>query len=165
MVSKRFKIHRAPVFVFFQVILEVLISDIVWLIIIFFSRFEDRLPLAENLTFSEGFFLLFLIFQISMMSYIFLRWIQDYYWIEGNVLFHHRGIIVSRIDEYDLVNTESIRMKQGVIGRMFDYGHICINYPKKVVTLRFVPHPEAFLEMLSLRKKDDSSPILHNPAL
>jgi len=160
------KIHQAPVYVFFQVLLEVLFSDIVWGVVIAFSHFEDRLPVFENFTFSEGVFLLFLVFQITAMSYIFLTWIRNYYWFEENTLFHHRGILFSRVDELLLTALDTVEMKQGILGKIFDYGHIKLVFPHKTIVLKYFPHPAGFLEIIQkCRKVPYSSLNLHDALL
>ncbi len=162
------KIHEAPVFVFFQVIVEVLLSDLLWGAIIALSHFEDELPLAENFTFSEGFFLLFLLFQISFMSFIFLTWIRNYYWFEGNMLFHHRGILFSRVDEFLLSELETAHLEQSIFGKIFDYGDIVLTFSNQKTVLRHFPHPYTVLQNIKKLKEkkrgnssEEDSSILH----
>ncbi len=151
------KIHQTPIIVFFQVILEVILSDILWIMIISFSRFEDKIPLLKNFTFSEGFFLLFLIFQIIFMSYIFICWIRNYYWFEDHILFHHRGILFSKVDEYLLLELENARLKQGIFGKIFDYGDIILVFPNQKVILNHFPHPYTVLSNIKKLKNHSKS--------
>ena len=139
------KIYQTPILVFFQVIFEILLSDIIWIIIVTFSRFEDKHPFFSNFTFSEGIFLVLLLFQLLVITFIFLQWIKNYYWFEDIVLFHHKGILFSQIDEYLLIELEAVQLEQGLIGKFFDYGNIKLIFPNKKIILKYFPHPHEVL--------------------
>ncbi len=152
------KFHKAPIFVFAQIIIATIISDVILGVVMIISHLKNSQPFSTtNFTLTEDIFLYFLLFQLSMMVYTFITWRRDYFWKKGDILFHHRGIIFSRISEYDLRSCESIKLKQGVLGRLFDYGHVYISYPQEEARFTFCPSPRSFLKIITVQQKNKLS--------
>ncbi len=148
------KIRKTPALVFFQVITSIILTDAIWVTTALFSQFETKISVSEVFTFSEIFFIIFLVLQLFFISYIFLSWIQDYYRLESKVLSHHRGIILKQVDQYLLSEIEIIRVTQGIMGKIFDYGSIHLYFPNETMRLKYFPQPYTVLENIKRIKNN-----------
>lgn len=84
-----------------------------------------REVLGENITFFNiPIFITLVFLKILAMVFITFQWINEYYEINPHEIIHKRGLIFKKTERYKLKHLGSLRMEQGVLGRILNYGTI-----------------------------------------
>ncbi|MDO8657376.1 MAG: PH domain-containing protein [Candidatus Levybacteria bacterium] len=78
-----------------------------------------------NIVSNNGiYFFLLVLFKISVTLFLVLRWLNEYYEITPFKIIHRKGIIWSKEKAYKIEHIESVSLKQGIIGKVLNYGTI-----------------------------------------
>ncbi len=95
-------------------------------------------------------FLGFAAVQLVVLIWLVLRWSNEYYQISADELRHCRGVINKHVDAYPYNNLQSIKVYQGLLGRILGFGKISVFVPTLGSNLDFteIPHPEQFATTL-----------------
>lgn len=133
------------------VLLDVIAGVLVLLFfgVLSFSFIPEDLRL---LVFSNNvwFFVLLVIAKIVLTVFVVLQWINEYYEITPIKIFYRRGIIWRKEDIYDLALVRSIGIRQGIFGRIFNYGTLFI-YDRGVYKYYYfsdIHNPLRYLDVL-----------------
>jgi uncharacterized membrane protein YdbT with pleckstrin-like domain len=86
-----------------------------------------------------------------MVLLIVLSWVYNYYIIELKNIIIRKGIIFSKEERFNMEQLQSVSVRQGLFGKIFNYGTIELHNPEmdKKVFLRSIPDPyqeAAFIE-------------------
>ena len=145
-------IRQSIVFLLFKLIATDFLAALV--VIIFFSSIlMPFIPIEEKIriiSVNIVYFLLLLFLKIALVVYIVLQWLNEYYEITGDTISHRRGIIWKKDNTYVLDNIKSIGMKQGMMGRIFNYGTLTLYDQKleKYITVYIIHNPVKYLRIL-----------------
>lgn len=128
-----------------------------FLVLIFFSPIFFPLPTeikTKIISYNAVYFLILVFLKIVFTIYIVLAWLNEYYEVNPSRIFYRRGIIWRKEDLYDLSRKtngiSSIGVKQGLLGRIFNYGTLFI-YDRgtyKYYYLDYIHNPLRYLEIL-----------------
>jgi len=118
----------------------------------YFEQFNNS-KFAELIAIDTLSVLIAIIVQSTISFMLILRWSRDSYKIENEEITHTRGIIIKKIQKFNISKAESISYSQTILGKIFEYGDIKIHYPagQKEIILRGISHPEELLEMLKIQ--------------
>lgn len=90
---------------------------------ILFPYFSEQTKLFI-LSANVFYFLTLLLAKFLLTLYIISAWLNDYYEIAPDKIIHRSGILWRRIDEDSLDHVRSVGIKQGLFGRLFNFGTI-----------------------------------------
>ena len=90
------------------------------------------------------------ILKIGATTYVVLDWLNEYYEIRSDRFIHRKGIFSRKDEEYPFVNIESVKLSQGFIGRLFNYGTLELFEfkPIKYRTMYLIHNPARYLHIL-----------------
>ncbi len=71
-------------------------------------------------------FLLSVVLKSLLTIFIVLRWINEYYEIYPNSVSHKSGIIWVKKEQFTLRDIQSVRIEQGLIGKILNYGNLSL---------------------------------------
>lgn len=129
-------------------------------------------PATADMQFWLG-LLIFLVLSLGqtlIMVYILLQWNREQYVIRDDSIVHTRGVMNNREEVYSLRGVEAGKVRQGLVGRLLNFGTVSVFSPvlKKEYFLYDIPNPELMKRtMLSLlqNKSENSEKIIPIPAL
>lgn len=97
------------------------------IVLLFFSSFFMPLSTEFKLkivSYNIVYFSLLVLFKIGVTLFVIFQWLNEYYEITPFKIIHRKGIIWRKETEYKIEHIESISLKQGVIGKILNYGTI-----------------------------------------
>lgn len=62
--------------------------------------------------------------KVLLTLYVVLQWVNEYYEITPNKIFHKRGIIWRKEMDFEITHLRSIGIQQGILGKLFNYGSL-----------------------------------------
>lgn len=74
--------------------------------------------------FNPYIFLVLVLFKLAITAYIILEWHEEYYEISASTVGHYKGYLFKRHEEIKLEHIASVKLEQGLLGRIFNYGTI-----------------------------------------
>ncbi len=85
-----------------------------------------------------------------VMLFIILQWLEEYYEINPKYVIHKKGFIFRKEEKYLLTHLGKVKLEQGVLGRIFNYGNVKIfNWAlEKDVTLYLIHNPTKAMRIL-----------------
>lgn len=103
--------------------------------------------------------LAFFFIEISLVLFVVLHWLSNYYIIKGNELIVVTGILVKKEQAFSLSGAQAITYEEGIIGRLLNYGDVHLFSPilQKEVYLSNVPDPKHIVDLIETAKSADSS--------
>ncbi len=134
--SKNYRLRQSPLFLIFRVIgLELLFAGVFFLL--------GYLFLEEGVAAYPLLFFVFWAANIILLLSIFIHWYFVYYIISTDALSKHKGFLFKRLKTYDLQSIRSVRVYQGVMGRLFGFGDIVMESPllHEMIHLKKVQNP------------------------
>ncbi len=116
----------------------------------FFST-DTLQRMTEN--FSLIYILLFVVFVIiksSIMAYVVIHWVDEYYEITPKELIYKKGLIFKKSERHMLNHLGSLKLEQGVLGRIFNYGSLKLfNWAQeKELTVYLIHNPMKYYHVL-----------------
>jgi len=95
------------------------------------------------------FFPLFLL-KLSLTIYVILAWVNEYYEIWPDFLWHKKGFVLKHEEKHPLAHIRSIKIEQGVLGKFFGYGTIVIYnwYLKKYACMYLIHNPVKYFHII-----------------
>ncbi|MBD3360952.1 PH domain-containing protein [Candidatus Peregrinibacteria bacterium] len=93
--------------------------------------------------FALYFLIFFIIINIIFLFYFFLSWYYRYFIISPEEVSLNSGIIFRRTDNIDMATIRSVKVAQGIFGRIFKFGTLKLEGPmiKGIKILRSLPNP------------------------
>lgn len=86
--------------------------------------------IGKSIAISADYILILLVFLTFMETiltvYVVMEWLSEYYEISPYTVSHRRGVIFKKQDRYSIQNIKQVRIIQGVMGRVFNYGTIVL---------------------------------------
>ena len=125
-----------------------------FLAIVFFSLLSTPFFSAEVrvylLTFHFVYFLFLVIVKIFLTLYVVLYWLNEYYEIHPDKIVHRNGIIWRKEEQYPLRQIRLIKMEQGTLGKLCNYGTLeLFDWDLNKYTMMYLIHnPQRYVEIL-----------------
>ncbi len=94
---------------------------VTYYIFVISSGLIQRIP-TEIAVFNLPIFLLAVLIKSIVMIYVIVLWLEEYYEITTNEVYHRKGFIIKREERFTLEHIGSLKMEQGIFGRIFNYG-------------------------------------------
>lgn len=75
--------------------------------------------------------------------WIFIEWTNHYYILTEEGISKTHGVLYRKTRTFDMASIASVKVRQGLLGRLFHYGHIVLENPltKKDLVLRSIENP------------------------
>ena len=121
------KVREATIKLVFRILVAVLIFDFFYLILTLVEEyFVDLSAVGTNMmiSYSAAYHLGLILFQVFLISYLFIGWFITSYIIEEEHITARSGLIVKRDKVINFNNVRMVDYKQGLLARIFDYGDI-----------------------------------------
>ena len=64
--------------------------------------------------------------KIALTIYIVLAWLNEYYEVTNSLVRHKKGIFFVKKEQLSLADIQSITLHQGVLGKILNFGTICL---------------------------------------
>jgi len=71
-------------------------------------------------------FLVLVALKTALVIFVLIQWLNEYYEITPKEIVHKSGLIFRKEQYYKMEHLGSVRMEQGVLGRLFNYGNLRI---------------------------------------
>ena len=120
-----------------------------------FSALEIRHLFSFDQDWSIEFFLFLLVItliQIALITIVTLQWKTHEYYFTDTYIQENKGILTKTDKMYDLKNVRSVSVRQGILGRLLNYGDIIVESTApefhEVIIISGISNPddhEAFL--------------------
>lgn len=150
---KNFKIYETPTILIVQIMILMIFSDFIFFVMLKLVDFAHRDSLIINvLTAKEELIALIMFIQILIIFYLFINWIYNYYWFENFSLFHTKGIIWTSTKEYILPELKIASYKQGIWGKVFNFGIIRLHGLDDETRLNRIPDPKYFIKIINKKR-------------
>lgn len=96
---------------------------------------------------------------IIVIIYFILDWHNRRYTIDKGQIIKSRGIISKRVETWDIGEIQSVKVRQGIMGRLFNYGTLQfrILLIDASVYFKYVPRPHEFAALCEKKKQRKSS--------
>ncbi len=155
--KKTFKIYETPIVLITQIVTLMLFSDFLFFVMLKLVDFANHESLIINiLTAKEELIGVIMFIQISIIFYLFLNWINSYYWFEKFSLFYTRGIIWTSTKEYILPELRMATYKQGIWGKLFNFGMIRLHGLDDDTHLSRIPDPKYFIKVINEKRSENN---------
>jgi len=124
-----------------------------------FDQFNNGAFLNE-IKYDSFAFIIIALVQLGFTFYILLDWIMDKYIIEPDKIKHQSGIIFRKTDSHSIKNVEKAVIKEGVLGRLLNYGTINIQgiTANSVVVLKNIADPFNLMLLIEDKLFPNKSP-------
>lgn len=118
--------REATIKLVFRILLSVIIFDFFYLFLTLFEEFVLDLNEAGPmlLSYSALYHLVLIVLQLVTIIYLFVKWYISYYVVSDTHLTKKTGLLVKRDKVVNYGNVRVVNYKQGVLGRIFNYGDI-----------------------------------------
>ncbi|MDO8269157.1 MAG: PH domain-containing protein [Candidatus Levybacteria bacterium] len=94
---------------------------IVFHTLLFTPQISDRI--GSNIAlFNIPVFILLVLIKTSFVIFVIAQWLNEYYEITAKEVIYRRGLILRREEQHKLAHIGSVRLEQGFLGRIFNYG-------------------------------------------
>lgn len=74
--------------------------------------------------FNVPLFLILVVIKTGFMIYVIVQWLEEYYEITPKEVVHRKGFIMRKEEHYTLDHIGSIKIEQGLFGRIFNFGSL-----------------------------------------
>lgn len=110
---------------------------------------------------------LFIIFiKLTGTIFIIIQWVNEYYEISKNTLYHRKGVIFKTEEKYPLEHIAFIEFHQGILGRIFNFGSIslCDARRKSYEEMYLIHNPMRYARVIEsiLPNVDEKKKIIRN---
>ncbi|HRN95846.1 MAG TPA: PH domain-containing protein [Candidatus Levybacteria bacterium] len=93
-----------------------------YMMVISASAVDDFLALTVPNPLTIWTFLLITLVKMSVVIFVIIQWLNEYYEITPKEVIHKSGLIYKKEDRHTLNHLGSIEIQQGIFGRIFNYG-------------------------------------------
>jgi hypothetical protein len=77
---------------------------------------------GELILFNVPLFVILVIAKTSLMIFIIIQWLDEYYEITTKEVIHRKGLIFKKEERHKLDHLGLLKIEQGLLGRIFNYG-------------------------------------------
>lgn len=107
---------------------------------------------------SSGLFLFFQLLNFYFIITIVIAWAQESYSLKATEVVVQNGIFSKQVNTYELANLQSIKLEQGLLGRMLNYGTVRLYDPtlQYDIYLKNISNPSYYIELIKTQKKKAS---------
>ncbi len=95
-------------------------------------------------------FFVLVLSKIILTVYIVLDWLNEYYEMDRQFIYHRRGIIWTSEQKYAIANIQSVKLEQGLWGKIFNAGNLRFYDAevKKEFLIYMIHNPLRYFEIL-----------------
>lgn len=143
-------IRRSPAGLVFKIIFIEVSLELIY-ILLSTAVIEVRGTLGESYTIARiALSVVFLSIAVGAVITLVAQWANEGYYLKENELIVRRGIIAKTETAYPYANMQSVTVRQGIIGRLFNYGQISIFIPTigKEILFSEISNPTVFANTL-----------------
>lgn len=117
--------------------------------ILFTTNVESQLPEGVSL-FNIPVFLTLVAIKTFVTFFVIFQWLEECYEITPKEIIHKRGFFFKHEDRHSLNHLVSLKVYQGIFGKLFNYGTLTMfNWAKnKEVSLYLIHNPKKYLHIL-----------------
>ncbi len=96
-------------------------------------------------------YILLVLLKTALTIYLILQWLNSYYEITSTHIYHRRGVIFKKEEQYRLVEVTLIETQQSLWGKIFNYGSIALyrRVRSKIMDLNYLHNPLRYSKILS----------------
>lgn len=69
-------------------------------------------------------FIFLVVLKTALVLFVVVQWLNEYYEITPKELIHRKGLIFRSEQRYKLEHLGSLKIEQGILGRLFNYGNL-----------------------------------------
>lgn len=90
------------------------------------------------------------IFKIYLSSYVVLEWLNEYYEITPDYIYHKQGIIFRKVEQYNINNIRAMDIQDTFLSQLFNFATITLYDIRmnKYLDLYLVHNPERYAKVL-----------------
>ena len=143
-------IRRSPVALVFKIIIAELLIELSYTVVsLGVTQFQEPLGTSYQ-SVRVLLALLFGGFGVYVLAFLIAQWANEGYSLDSNELTVTQGIIKKTKVSYPFANMQSVTVRQGLIGRVFNFGYITIFIPTlgKEVVFSEISNPNQFAERI-----------------
>lgn len=156
-------IRKSPVALLYKMILATVGIYLVFGLYSVFLYQDIAMPFREILTEKFFFFVVSIGAEAMTMIILFVEWTYCTYEIKAAELIARRGFFLRTQEIHSLRGVQSVYVKRGFFGTMFNYGSLQLHNPlsKEEVHIRNIPDPEKYATIIqnglnSLQEKPET---------
>jgi uncharacterized membrane protein YdbT with pleckstrin-like domain len=135
----------------------VILFDAIYSLIFYFLNIYFHTPIEWHHHISTGMLILFVvktIFEVGLLVYATVSWINTTYQIENGHLVIKRGIFHTYEDVYELKTIRAIEVDQSIMGKLFHFGDVILKTSASggyqvIVTLMGIANPYKYEKTLN----------------
>lgn len=155
--EKAYFFHRSFIFLFTQLLTLQICFGVFYLISsLVETLYEIRQTILVLDFVSEGMTIFLLLIAHFVLSvYLILRWINETYELDDNVIIHKQGVFSKKEEKFSLDLIDFVELKQGVFAKLFRTGTIQIktSVHKHPIVLSMISNPGFYFKILNQRQK------------
>ena len=155
-------IRRSIILLIFRIVLTEILFGFPYILWRFFIDINLLNVSDQTLLYINSFsvfiyFFLITIIQTSIIIYIFLNWVNNYYEIRSEEIIINTGIFTKQQMAYPFRDIQSIKLNQGILDRLFNYGTVSVYIPTLGYDLHFneITSPQTFIKMIKDRSSNN----------
>ena len=99
--------------------------------------------------FSIELFISWIIFELCIITVMFVMWSTNYYIITDTVVIHRTGVFFIKEDDFNHRIIDTVSFTQTLLGRIFNYWTLKVNYWVKDYYLYNIQNPRYFTSILT----------------
>lgn len=114
-------------------------------------RTEIRNIIGENLiVFNIPLFVFLVVIKTALLIFVIIQWLNEYYEITTNEIIYRKGLIFKREERHLFEHIGSVKLEQGLFGRIFNFGTIRLfNWTRERFVYMYLIHsPQKYMHIL-----------------
>ena len=149
--SAELTIRRSPVTLAIRLVVAEIMLEILYIgskLILHFLEQEELIVNALGLSLALN--ILFLPLAVSVIALLFAIWVSEEYIIKAEELVAKHGVLTTRHTAYPYIGMQRIHVKQGILGKTFNYGTVLVYMPVlgQEISFNELSNPHGFASML-----------------
>lgn len=137
-------------------LLKLIVIDLlaaIFVIIFFSAIFASQLTIefkTEVVSFNQIYFALLFVFKTFLTLFVVLQWLNEYYEIRPDRIIHRKGVIWRHEYIHEFSDIKSLKFRQGIFGRIFNYGSLSFFDWKedKHKSIYLIHNPQRYFKIL-----------------
>lgn len=143
-------VRRSPVALVIKIIIAEALVELTYAVIsLGLTQFNESLGSSYSAA-RMLLTILFSAFSIGVLTVLIAQWANEGYYLDDNELTVTQGILKKTSVAYPFANMQSVTVRQGIIGRLFNFGFVTIFIPTlgKEILFTEISSPGKFAEKL-----------------
>lgn len=137
-------------------VIRLVFIELLFALFFYFIAFPNSFLQSFFAIILNGFSIRFFLFLLAVLAKLFFeftavyRWLNEYYEITTTKLIHRKGFLFRKWEMYDFKQVRLAGVKQGLFGRLLNYGtiHLYDPYANKNVYVYLVHNPVKYFDII-----------------